>query len=41
MPYEFIHILTTVKELKEGTNKISEIPSAYDPAIQKASSVFK
>lgn len=41
VPYKWIHILTTDKYLKAGSNKIAEIPSAYDPACQKASSIFK
>lgn len=41
VPYDNIHILTTDNALKAGTNKIPEIPNAYDPAIQKASLFFK
>lgn len=41
VPYKYLHLLTTDNDLKAGSNKISEIPTAYDPAVQKASSVFK
>lgn len=41
LPYKYIHILTTDKELRAGSNKIPEIPTAYDPSTQKASSIFK
>lgn len=41
IPYKNLHILTLDKDLKQGSNKITEIPSAYDPSTQKASSFFK
>ncbi len=41
VPKKYIHILTMDKSLKKGSNKIAEIPSAYDPSSQKASSFFK
>lgn len=41
VPYSYIHIITMDRDLKAGSNKISEIPTAYDPAVQRASSIFK
>jgi len=41
IPYDNIHILTCDKALKQGSNKISEIPTAYDPSSEKASTYFK
>lgn len=41
VPYKYIHILTTDNDLKAGSNKVAEIPTAYDPAVQKVDSIFK
>lgn len=41
IPYEYIHIITMDRDLKRGSNKIKEIPTAYDPTTQKPTNIFK